>query len=1106
MIDIWCGRAHRLWEPMLRRIAQSYREGRQIVVLVPEQYTLQAERDLLADLGLKGFFRLDVLSPTRLQFRVNDARGSDARVPIDERGKMMTVARALAKVKNELSFYKGAHERPGMIRQMSGLLSSFKALKLSPQALLDLAQGMPEGSFASKLHDAALVFDAYSGLLAGQYADAQDIHQDMLTRLDQSDMYRDSQVFVYGFDLLTEPLTQTLLQLGKNAQDLLVTMVADRAEAPDGDAFASVMRSVNRLTDRCKKQKLPCRFTWLAYEPLQAPPAVIHLEKHLMAVGQVPAYPGPVPEIRLYGAPTPYHEVQHLAQETLLALKKGIPAQDIAVLCGDLPLYRGLIESGFAEWGIACYVADKLKLSSHPIVRYLLAALRCAADSWRAQDATDLIKSGFCGLDPQEAWALENYALAYGIRGKRWLAPFVKGDEEQRLAMEPLRLKLTRLPEILHRRLVDSQTAAQSLQAALDFLEESGIPQQAQALERELEARHLPKEAMQLRQVLSSLAEVFAQMIALMADERIPLTHFADWLEAALAESEVGTLPPEHGRVQAGQLGNLLVHRPRVVFIIGINEGVLTSDQDALLTEDEARRIEEKLDVTLGLNAQSREELALLDLWKALGAPSEQLYLSYALANEEGGALRPLVWLDAVTRMFPGLVEEGGVLSGGAQFEGLLPLAPGPAMDALALKLRSGKPTGTWADAWAWLSRDAVWSERAKALLNAARGESPQALIGEELADALFDTASVSVSRLESMAACPYQHFVEFGLRPHERREWAVDPMDVGSFYHAAMESFINKAQDDPAWPEISREMCDTLMDQATAPLVKAWEDLPFFDTARLRKTSDGYLRVLKRSAWTLTQGAMQSAFRPEETELRFGRGAPLPPIILPMPDGSQMALHGVIDRVDRYVGPQGQYLRVVDYKSGNAKLIPARIWAGTQLQLMIYLKAALDADPGTLPAGAFYQHLDDPLINTEDPREAAEGIFEALRLSGVVLSDLSVVSLMDGVDNLTLGELFTKAGEPRKGKALLSLEEFGQLERHALDKAAQLAGMIRAGDAARSPLFDEADRGPCDYCKFGGICRLDALDAKADRRKLPAMHIVDLMDRLREAGPQDGE
>ena len=1101
MIDIWCGRAHRLWDPMIKRIADDYQQGRQIVVLVPEQYTLQAERDLMRDLGLKGFFRLDVVSPTRLQFRVFDALGKDPRVPIDERGKALTVARALSKVRKDLTFYQGAHERPGLIRQMGELLSTFKGLQLTPQALRDLAKGMPESGFAYKLKDAALVYGAYEDLLARQYADAQDIHLDMLMRLEKSRMFRDTQVFVYGFDTLTENLTQTLLQLGAQADSLLITMVADRAEAPDGEAFLTVMHSVTRLMDKYRKRKLDYRFSWFEPAPLDVPPPIAHLEAHFLDVNQVP-YLDTVRALRLYAAPTPYQEVQHLAQETLIALKRGIPASRIVVLCGDLPLYRGLIEAAFADWGIPCYVADKLPLNAHPIVRYLLAALRCAADGWQTDDAVDLIKSGFCDLSPEEAWALENYALAFGIRGKRWLAPFEKGEAEQRLAMEPLRRKLSEPLELLHQRLVKAETAAQSLQATLDFLETSRIREKAQALEQVLLSHHLPKEAMQLRQVLASLAEVFAQMIALMADERIPLKHFADWLEAALSESEVGSLPPEHDRVQAGQLGNLLVHRPRVVFLLGLNEGVLSAPENALLTKAEAESIESELDVSLGLSPQGKEELALLDLWKALCAPGEMLYLSYALANEEGGALRPLVYLDNIARMFPKLLEEGGVLSGGVQDENLLPMAPGPAMDAMALKLRQGELDDTWADAWAYLSRDPSWWKHAQALVAAARGETPQADIGDALANALFDTASVSVSRLESMAACPYQHFVDYGLRPQMRREWTVEPVDVGSFYHAALEDFIRRVDRDPTWPNISQAACDDLMDSSIAPYVKAWDSLPFYDTARLRKTSEGYQRVLRRTAWILTQGARQSAFRPDETELRFGRGAALPPIILPMPDGSQVALHGVIDRVDRYVGEEGQYLRVVDYKSGNVRLKPARIWAGTQLQLLIYLKAALDADPGALPAGTFYQHLGDPLISTEKPDEVSEGIFEALRLNGLVLKDLSVVRLMDGEGDLTLGPMFTKAGEPRKGKALLSLDEFDKLGHHAIRKATSLAQGIRKGDTARSPLFDESGRGPCDYCRYSGICRLDALDGSAAKRRLPAMSIEELVENMEDEGP----
>ncbi|MHC1786624.1 MAG: PD-(D/E)XK nuclease family protein [Christensenellales bacterium] len=1100
MIDLWCGRAHRLWRPMVARIQASYDAGGRVLVLVPEQYTLQAERDLMRDMGVRGFFRLDVLSPTRLQFRVLDALGADARVPIDERGRAITVARALQQVKDQLRYYHSAVQRAGLIRQMSDLLSTLKALSLQPQALLEAARAQGEAGSAQKLHDTALVLAAYEALLAGQYADQEDIHRDVLLRLEKGRLFQDAEIFVYGFDTLTEPLTQTLLTLGAQARGLLLTMVSDRLEAPDGEAFLSVQHRVTGLRDRLRAAGLTCRFQWLQPEALEAPDEIKHLERHLMAREPRP-FPGPVAALRVYAAPTPYQEAQHLAGQVLACLKAGTPAEDIAVLCCDLPFYGGVIASAFSDWGVPCYLADKTPLLAHRIVRHLLAALRCASEGWREEDAADLIKAGFTDLSAEESWRLENYALAYGVRGRRWLSPFEKGDASLRDRMELLRQRLVAPVERLHGRLVQAQSAAASLQAALDYLEEGGVQEKAARLEQHLMARHLPKEAMQLRQVLGKLAEVFDQMAALMAGERIALKHFAPWLEAALSQTDIGSLPPEQGRVQVGQLGNLLLHHPRVVFLLGLNDGALSAGDEGLFTRQETEQAEKGLKLSLGPSPEEKDQLAKLDLWKALCAPGEKLYLSYALANEEGGALRPLSELSLIRRLFPLLVEEGGALADGAGSQATLPLSPGPAMDAIAARLRQGSLDGIWQDAWAWLCHDAAWRDRAALLCGAPAGEVPKPRISPNLAAAIFDTGSVSVSRLENFAECPYRHFVQYGLRAIQQPQWQVQPEDTGSFYHAAMERFVRLAIADEDWPQVSRDKSDRLMAESMAPLVQAWQTLPFLDTARQRKASLGYQQLLRRMAWTLTQGACHSAFRPAGTEMRFGPGAPIPAVMLPLQYGGQVALHGIIDRVDRYLGEQGEYLRIIDYKSGHSSFSPAKVWEGTQLQLLIYLGAALAADPGAKPAGAFYQWLGDPVITTEAPEKVEAAIFGKLRLSGLALKDKQVVELMDSGDNLSLKPLFTKAGEAGKGKPLVTLEEFEALRSHGLHKAASLAQRIAGGDTARTPLFENARKGPCAYCRYGGICRIDPLDAQASRRRLRPMSLEALLAGARDEG-----
>ena len=1102
MISIRCARPHRLWEPMVKDLAAAYRAGSRVVLLVPEQYTLQAERDLLRDLSLPGFFRIDILSPSRLEYRVFNAFGSDGRARIDERGKAVALTRALQREKDRLQFYAGAQERPGFIKRMGQLLSTLKLLQIQPQDLLRAA-GEAETAGENKplwhkLRDTAMILEGYEELLAGRFADREDIALDMRARLAHGRMFEGTEVFVYGFDLLTEAFSQVLYIIAAQAKSLHISMVSDKAQAEDGDAFSGARQSVFHLMEGLKERHLEYQFQWYEAPHPRLPDDLAHLEKNLLSLNEMPYRDTPA-HIRLYAGPTPYREVQRVAQLIMQEARRGVALDDMMLLCGSLPVYRGLIESTCQSYGIPCYVADKLTLSAHRVPRYLLAALRCAADGYRQEDVTEMIKSGLSPLTREEGWGIENYALRYGIRQRKWLVSFTRGQEEEKNYAEALRLKLIEPVESLHRALARSVSAAESLAAVRAFLEESGVPRRAEALEKELDRAGLQKELIQLRQVFDQLDEMFEQMAALMGDERIPLKHFPLWLENGLSERELSALPPSGGHIQAGQLGNLLPHRPRVVFALGLNDGILAAPEDGLLTQEETKEAEAVFRGDFGLDTPGHEQMKALDLLKALSAPSERLYLSYALAGEEGAALHPLTQLKAIGRLFPQLVEEGGAMAGRANDAQELPLAPMPALETLALKLQAGETDERWRGAWAWMGQDHMYRARAASLIEAMGGKPPMKSIGRAAAGKLFDTKSASVSRLEKFASCPFRHFVEHGLRPQRRLEWTVEPVDTGNFYHKAMDGFTRLAVRDGAWPKVDQRRAEQLMDEAMAPLVAGWKDEPFYDTARLRKMSESYRRVARRMAWMVTRGAMQSRLSPAHSELHFGDGTTgsLPAILLELSDGSMVELHGVIDRLDKLKEDGEEYLRVIDYKSGNMRLIPEELYEGAQLQLMIYLQAALNSYPGAIPAGAFYQRLADPLIDTEDADAARAEGEKKLRLSGIILKDLRVARLMDEQE-LTLGRLFNKDESPSKTrKDLLEEGEIRQLGLHAVGKARELAERISSGEIERLPMIT-GKRRACEYCPYQGICRID-WQAGDKGRTVPGMTLEQVLEEIRD-------
>lgn len=1084
MLKILGGRPGGLWAAVAQEIGKVYHQGGEVVLLVPEQYTLKAERDMLEALQVPGFFRLHVLSPSRFESRVIDRLGQGEGRPIDERGKLLTMARAARRLKDQLVYYAGVTGQTGFAGKVTQAITELKGAGLSPAQLAEAQASQQPG----KMQDLALLYAEYEALLAGKSADHEDIQREVLARFGASDLFSGAAFFVYGFDLMTEPLIRLVTACAARASRMVVALVMDRGSAPDGRAFEPVRRSAGRLMEALSDAKLAWEQVWQADSP-QRPEDLHHLERHLLRPGRAP-FPQPPKHISLYAARTPHGELRWAAQRILAALEGGMAPEDIAVALADPSAYGPVLPGVFRDYRIPHYLAEKEPILGHTLVRCLLCALECIKlGAWQQEDVFGFIKSPFSPLSWDEAWALENYALATGIHAGRWTKPFTRGEDAQ--AMEALRQKALSPVMRLKERLAKARSTAASLRGVIDFLAEIAAFDKVVALEKALLAQSLPDEAVRTRQVWDKLCGLFEQMDELLGAERIPMNQFPGWLVAGLSQTQLSALPPQEHCVQVGALGQLLPGSPRMVLVLGLNSGVLSLTEETLVSDPEREALEKAFKVRMDLPQSDKEAMRLMDLWKTLSAAREQLHLSYALSDEAGKALSPLSQLAHIRGLFPGLVEEGGALG---SLREPLPLAPVPALDELAGMLREGELPPAWQDAWAWLVQNDPYAPLARSLIGAVAGDSPRKQLPEAEAHQLFSADTVSVSRLETYAACPFMHFVTYGLRPHERKLWALRPADYGSFCHQAMEGYGRRAADIPGWPHVPDEQVKALMTAALLPLMEDWEQTPFCDTARARHTSQSYLRVCHNMAQVITQAARVSAFSPVGFELRFGEGGQLPPVVLPLPDGGSLRLKGVIDRADMAVHEGQRFLRVIDYKTGRNQLDAAEVQAGSQLALLLYLHAAKNQGDRLVPAGAFYQLLDDPVMRADSAGEARKKALAALRLSGVMLADSAVIRLMDQAEPpYSLMKLTKKDGQVMDKDFLLSPGAMDRLISLAADTAQGLSGKILSGRIDRSPLVNARRRAACDYCRFQGICRLDSLHTEQAKRVLGKVTFGDL-------------
>lgn len=1076
MLNVYTGENRLLPPALIEKIGRALaEEDCAQYIVVPKQLTLLTERMLIAGLKLRGSFRLRVLSPARLCGLIFDETGVPSNVRIDERGRVMLLRALIRENADALTVYKNAERRRGFAEKCAKQLGTFVQGGVSGDQLRECAE-VSAGLTRMKLNDLALLLDCYAEKTAAQYQDGESELILAAQRVEAAGFVPNSHFWFFGFDLMPPTLIHFMNQFARNSRAELFFALKNDEHAPDYDCYTPMDRALERIAASCAL--IGAEHQRIALADSAPDGEIRRLERELYAYPVQP-WTQPTEKIHLTLAKDPREECMAAAARCRKLAMSGLRYGEIQLLCCDLESYRPLLIDAFQTYEVPLFLSDSRPVSRMATAQCLLGALKLLEKNFRSEDVFALMRTGYMDVDRDEADRLANYAVRRGVDGSRWLRPLNRGDAAEIEELEPVRKRLMAPLINLRENLRAADTLKAQLTVLFGFLEEISAYDKSLKLQRELSGQGLKEAAGELAQAWNRIIGALDQMAALMGEKKMSLRELSQTLNEALDAAALKALPQSGDAVYAQPVGRMLMQNAKALLVLGMSDRS-AAGEDGLLTAAQKKAVSQKTKAYLGPDESDSARLRRFYLKSALGMAQDAVFFSCALSNTDGSAARPDMAVGLIRELFPQMKEDGGVNGLGEALACAPKAAVVMAGNALSAVRDGANPKQEQLRAAAALKQTADRLPKAYDQLRrmgellSGRGTDQ---INPASARALYGKIqAISVTRLEKFAGCPFAHFVNYGLKPQRVEPFELDRRDEGNFLHGAVYAFLKQSGNGlntMSGDEAERRMASIADEMLSSMRIGT----PMEDSAAVRAEGRALRAAACRCARVLAEHMRGSKFYTDQLERDFGRE-----------DGSQRlragdtALEGRIDRVDSY--PEGNSLRIIDFKLGGKPLNLAGAYHGLQLQLPVYLGAAMK-QTGSRSAGVYYFALDEGIADTQstDPDEVEKLRGNDFRMTGLLPEDPELLNAMSDTPERVFNGQFTKEKKPYASVPCADDRNFERLIRHTLKMAQQQIDAIRSGEAKPSPA-QFANRTPCTYCDYRSACLFDEkMDSSCVRR-----------------------
>ncbi|XZH04786.1 helicase-exonuclease AddAB subunit AddB [Clostridium perfringens] len=1092
-----------------------------LILLVPEQFTFQTENKVLSAIGERYVLNAEVLSFKRLAHNVFNECGGATRTIMGDAGKSMLIFKVLEDLGDNMTVFKNASRQKGFIDIASKTITEFKKYNVNNEVLDLTINEIEDENLKMKMEELKDVFNEFNSRLHEGYVDEEDQLLLLNEKLDGCSLYDGAEIWIDEFSSFTPNQLSVIGKLLKRAKSVNITLSIDEINSPKGesDLFVATKNTEKRLMNLIQEEgiafngyidlneDIPYRF--------KENKELAHIERQLYAY-PFKQYRGKNNSLRLYRANNNYDEIEFVAKDILrLVREKQYRFKDISVICRDVDNYEKVVSAIFSEYEIPYYIDKKIDIASNPLIVFINSAVDIISKNWTYESMFKYLKTGlikeFRGIEGAELIdELENYVLAYGIKGKKWMEEWVNYSssilKEEEISEEN-KQRLERLNDIretivtplddFNKQCKGKKTLKEFATILYEFLDSKlDVMDTIDKYVEYFKENDMAIEAKEYSEVKDIFIDVLEQAVDVLGNEVMDLNEFMKVLNIGLSQYEMGLIPVALDQVNIGDITRIKSRGTKALYIIGVNDGVLpsASKEEGILSDNDREILLEK-GISLASDTRTKifEEQFLV--YTAFTIAEEYLVVTYPLADFEGKSQRPSIIVHRLKKILPNVKEESeGFKLVNDKYEKIS--AKIPTLNELMIAIRKNYDGAEIEDYWKyvydWYLREPKWKERIEYVRKGLEYTNLENNISKEKAKKLYEDnknkISLSVSRLERYAQCPFAYYIQYGLKAKDRKIYEFTAPDLGSFMHEILDEFTNEIKEkDLKWSDLSKENCRNIINSLVDNQVKNNKSSILNSSKRYSYFTDRFKRILTKSVMVISEQMKKSDFEIYKNELAFGFSKDVNSIKLDLPSGESFYLNGRIDRVDKLNLDGETYLRIIDYKTGSKKFDLNKFYNGLQMQLLVYLDALINnseniVENQAMPGAILYFRIDDPILKSKGDlteEEIKSEVLKELKLEGLLLDDVKVVKAMDntlepGTHSLIIPANMKKAGDLGKNKALIAMEQFELLRKYVNEKMVEICQNMIEGKIDIEPCKENKNI-VCDYCNYSHICQFDS-------------------------------